>query len=439
MSKTNPDNSYLFKAAYTKQGWVSPAYLQTNSENEIVHVTEHATDTAEHMDFSDSFLIPGFVNAHSHAFQYAMAGLSENHQGSKSNFWSWREQMYDLVDSLSPESLYKVTKNAYENLIQHGYTNVVEFHYLHKQPDGSPYENHDLSVAVLEAAKATGIKLTFAPVLYQQSYYDKPPEGHQKRFVYKDLEKFMRYFESCQSMVNTAGHGMAIAAHSMRSVKLDSLKKILSVSNVPIHVHCAEQKNETIDFVARFSTTPAAWLNNNCQLNINHNFVHCTHFTRSDLQIFAQRNANIVLCPTTEANLGDGIFPLTEFHKLGGRWCIGTDSHVGVSPVEELRWAEYVQRLVHKKRNLIVAPHQETGEFLYRHSLENGLRSAGVEGFLEQGTPFNGIVLKSRLEGQDAISKEQLLSKIIFSDAYRKLLTATIINGRWHSIDEKQN
>ena len=296
-------------------------------------------------------VVPGLANLHSHAFQRAMAGLAERAGPEGDNFWRWREVMYRFLAHLSPEDVEAIAAQLYAECLLHGYTAVAEFHYLHNAPDGSAYADPaELSRRVIAAADASGIGLTLLPVLYRRSNFGGAPatEG-QRRFV-TDVDAFARLCTDLAPIVH-----LGVAPHSLRAVTPDELQHSITLANTlgaPIHIHAAEQVKEVQDCVEWSGQRPVQWLLTNAEIDARWCLIHCTHMNGTECADLAASGAVAGLCQTTEANLGDGIFPLRPYLQSGGRFGIGSDSNVATSPLEELRWLEYIRRLETRARNV---------------------------------------------------------------------------------------
>lgn len=310
----------------------------------------HVTRTA------DGWRVPAVANLHSHAFQRAMAGLAEVQTDPADSFWTWRETMYRMAARFDPELLRAVATQLYVEMLEAGYTSVCEFHYLHHAPDGQPCTPASaMSDALIEAAQATGIRLTLLPVLYMQGGFDGRALGaHQRRFGH-DVDAYLRLFTDLHARQH-AGLRVGCALHSLRAVPEDAMQAVLAAlpADARMHVHIAEQIAEVEECVAIRGARPVAWLLDHAQVDARWTLVHATHLDASEIAGIAQSGATVAICPTTEANLGDGLFPLRAYLDAGGAWGIGSDSHVSISPVEELRWLEYGQRLLIRRRNIAV-------------------------------------------------------------------------------------
>jgi len=324
--------------------------------------------------------VPGIPNLHSHAFQRAMAGLAERQTHPEDSFWTWRETMYRFAARMTPDSTYAVAAQLYAEMLEAGYTTVCEFHYLHHAPDGKPYDDPAaMSRALIAAARDTGIRMTLLPVLYMTGGFDgRDLSPRQQRFGHK-VDTFLRLLQTLRA---EEGDLMRIgcAFHSLRAVPEAAMREVLAAlpADAPVHIHIAEQIGEVQDCLALRGARPVEWLQQNFEVDSRWTLVHATHLTAVETRQLAASGATVAICPTTEANLGDGLFPLRDYLEAGGAWGIGSDSHISVSPVEELRWLEYGQRLITRHRNIAVGPESSSvGETLLRGVLACGPAATG--------------------------------------------------------------
>jgi formimidoylglutamate deiminase len=374
--------------------------------------------------------LPGLPNIHCHAFQRAMAGLAERQTDPADSFWTWRELMYRFAGRITPESQYDIACQLYAEMLESGYTGVCEFHYLHHRPDGVPYADPSaMSEAIIAAARDTGIRLSLLPVLYMSGGFDgRPLSERQKRFGHS-VRGFLRMLERLQRQESDMLR-VGIALHSLRAVPVEALREVLAEVQgraLPIHIHIAEQVAEVEECVAVRGARPVEWLLANADVDARWTLVHATHLTASELHGIAASSAVVALCPTTEANLGDGVFPLREFLDAGGRFGIGSDSNVSVSPVEELRWLEYAQRLLARQRNIVAAPSQPSvGEVLYTHALSGGRQSSG---FADDTWRRDVVCLDADAAVLAGAHQEDLLDRFVFA-GNRPLVREVIVAGR---------
>ena len=373
--------------------------------------------------------LAGLPNLHSHAFQRAMAGLAERQSHPEDSFWTWRELMYRFAGKVTPESQYAIATQLYVEMLEAGYTSVCEFHYLHHAPDGRPYDDPAaMAKSLVAAAHDTGIRLTLLPVLYMSGGFDgRALSARQRRFGHS-LDAYLSLLQSLRAL----GHetlAVGIALHSLRAVPEDALRGVLAAVGsepMPIHIHVAEQIGEVQDCLALRGARPVEWLLANADVNPRWTLVHATHLDAAEVQGIARSGATVAICPTTEANLGDGLFPLRAYLDAGGHWGIGSDSHVSVSPVEELRWLEYGQRLATRRRNIAVADDQpSTGALLYGQALQGGLRACGQG----ERAAADFIVLDDQAPALAGATRDDLLDRFVFA-GNRGLVAETHVAGR---------
>jgi formimidoylglutamate deiminase len=326
-------------------------------------------------------LLPGMPNVHSHAFQRGMAGLTEYRGPAADNFWSWRTLMYRFVGRMTPEDLEDVTTWAFIEMLEAGFTRVGEFHYVHHDPAGKPYADPaELTARVVRAAERTGIALTLLPVFYAHGGFGgaAPNEG-QRRFL-NDVPGFARLLEASRRLASGLPDAVVgIAPHSLRAVTPEELRDLLPLAGSgPIHMHAAEQTGEVEQCLGWSGARPVQWLLDHAGVDPRWCLVHATHVDDSEIARLASSGAVTGLCPVTEANLGDGIFPASRYLAARGRFGIGTDSNVSIGVAEELRQLEYSQRLRDRARNVVGGSLPSTGRTLFEGALFGGAQSLGV-------------------------------------------------------------
>ena len=312
----------------------------------------HAIDAPERN--GRGWSLPGIANLHSHAFQRAMAGMAERQTDPADSFWTWRDTMYAMAARFDPELLHAVAAQLYAEMLEAGYTTVCEFHYLHHAPDGRPYEDAAaMSRALLRAARDTGIRITLLPVLYMTGGFDARPLSERQRRFGHEVEAYLRLLDTLRADQGDAVR-IGCAMHSLRAVPPAAMRDVLAglPGDSRIHIHIAEQTAEVDECVALRGARPVQWLLDNAEVDARWTLVHATHLDDAEVQGIAGSGATVAICTTTEANLGDGLFPLRDYLDAGGRWGVGSDSQSSVSPVEELRWLEYGQRLCAQRRNI---------------------------------------------------------------------------------------
>jgi formimidoylglutamate deiminase len=373
--------------------------------------------------------LPGIANLHSHAFQRAMAGLAERMTHPSDSFWTWRETMYRMAARFDPERLQAVAAQLYVEMLEAGYTSVCEFHYLHHAPDGTPYADPaEMSRALIAAARETGIRMTVLPTLYMTGGFDgRPLNPRQCRFGHS-VDAYLRLFETLHAeQADILRVGCAL--HSLRAVPPDAIAAVLAAlpRDTRIHLHIAEQIGEVQDSLAIRGDRPVRWLLDNADVDVRWTLVHATHLEVDEIVGIADSGATVAICPTTEANLGDGFFALRDYLDAGGAWGIGSDSHISVSPVEELRWLEYGQRLLTKHRNIVAsADRPSVGEALFEGVLRNAAQSTGFDAQSLQG---DIVVLDGEAPQLVGATLDDVLDRWVFS-GNRPLVQQVEVNGR---------
>ena len=427
-------SEFVFKGLLQEKGWTENAVVKTNDFGVITSIESDS----ERKDGCD-YAIPGFQNAHSHAFQYAMAGLTELHSTSKikNDFWSWRKIMYDLALNIKPDQMEYIATMLYKEMLRHGYTHVAEFHYLHHDLSGEKYNNcSEMGERIIAAAKRTGIKLTLIPIFYQNGGFGRKAEDDQRRFISSSLNDYNNLFEaSISSSKNYEHASIAYGIHSLRAVSTENIIKLSEQKEkgVPFHIHVSEQLKEIEDSIAFLGLRPVDWLSKNIYLNQDYHLVHATHLTQNEIESIAKSQANVVLCPSTEGNLGDGIFPLNEFLKYRGRWSLGTDSHVGLNAFEELRILDYGQRLITHNRNTFGNNVSgDNGNIAIKSALVNGRKAMGIEQkqFFEVGKPLDALVISDQHPLIQTVSLKNLSNTMVYSSD-PSMYKGTIVNGDW--------
>jgi formimidoylglutamate deiminase len=423
---------FAFKGLLQNDGWTEKVSVTTDDKGIITSI-----ETDPNIR-SDDLAIPGFQNAHSHSFQYAMAGLAENHYND-SDFWTWREAMYRLALTLNPDQFEAIAKFLFAEMLRHGYSRVAEFHYLHHSLNGSPYDDiAEMGKRLISAAKAVGIGITLIPIFYQKGGFGKTAEQNQKRFVSKTIDAYQKLFEaSNQACEDYVDANIAIGIHSMRAVEPKLIKEISDSfpKTIPFHIHISEQLKEVEDSLEYLGMRPVKWMLENIELSDRFHFVHATHLTNTEIQGLAEKNVNVVLCPTTEGNLGDGVFPLREFQASGGNWSIGTDSHVSLNPFEELRLLDYGQRLVSHKRNTFTGQENgNSGSYAIAKTTLAGRKAMNnfQKGYFSVGQPLDACVISAKHPLIESTSPINYLNTFIYSSD-ETMQKGTIIRGKWKS------
>ncbi|WP_421507397.1 formimidoylglutamate deiminase [Erwinia rhapontici] len=382
--------------ALLADGWQRNVLIDVDAQGMITATA--ANSTPEGAQRLNGIVLPAMANLHSHAFQRAMAGLAEVAGDPQDSFWTWRDLMYRMVQRLSPQQVGAIATHLYVDMLKGGYTQVAEFHYLHHQPDGQPYSDDAMLRQLMHAADRSGIAQTLLPVLYSYAGFgSQPAQPGQKRFI-QDTNTYLAQQQRLHQLI--AGrplYNQGLCFHSLRAVNEQQMREVLesSPAHLPVHIHIAEQEKEVNDSLAWSGERPVSWLLDRFDVNARWCLIHATHLDEQEVRRLAASQAVAGLCPTTEANLGDGIFPATDYVAQGGRWGIGSDSHVSLDVVEELRWLEYAQRLRDRRRNRIVTAQQPSvGDVLYQQALAGGAQACGVKiGSLQPGYRADWLVL----------------------------------------------
>lgn len=419
------------RKALTGQGWEQDVCISIDNDV-IIHIEKSAVPAGVP---SFDLVLPGMANVHSHAFQRAMVGLTEQASSSgKDNFWSWREVMYKFLDQLTPEHVEIIARAFYIDCLKHGYTAVGEFHYLHNDISGKSYASPtELSDRVIAAAIATGIHIAHLPVMYETSNFGGiPANDGQKRFVHT-ADSFMSLLEMLRKKYEkTEGVSFGVAPHSLRAVTPETLQRIIAglPKDFPIHIHAAEQEKEVADSLAASGKRPVEWLLDNHDINKRWCLVHATHMTPAETVRLAKSGAVVGLCPTTEGNLGDGIFPGEAYFKAGGNIAIGSDSNVCVSPWEELRMMEYAQRLSFKKRNVLCdEATPSVGRSLFTRAAKSGAQALAFNsGQIAAGYRADFIAVSTENALLAGKKDDAILDTLIF--AVPPLITDVFVAGK---------
>ena len=425
--------TYFARDALLPGGWVREVRIRVDDGAIAAVETNASADGAERLRGA---VLPGMANVHSHAFQRAMAGLTEVRAAPHDDFWSWRELMYQFMERMTPDQAHAVAVQLYIEMLKHGYTAVGEFHYVHHPAE--------MLARHLDAARETGIAITVLPSLYRWAGFGKKPlEPRQQRFA-SDVPSIMEAVARLRAG-RSAEVNVGVAPHSLRAVDPQSLKELLAGidEHTPVHIHAAEQTREVEECTLALGKRPVEWLLENCAVDGRWCLVHATHVNQSELVALAASGAVAGLCPTTEANLGDGIFPLLNYRGASGRWGIGGDSHVSRDPAEELRLLEYAQRLVGRRRNLnISAASAAVGTTLWLEAAAGGAQALGrAMGALASGRRADLVVLDGEHPDLASHRGDAIANALVFSGT-TDLVRDVMVAGRWvvrerrHALEE---
>lgn len=426
---------FRITALFDGTHWMRDVCVEVGEDGRVARVTEasQTSDQGAPEPFAiEGVVIPALPNLHSHAFQRGFAGRAERRgPADRDSFWTWRAQMYAAAAALDPDGLQVTATRLYRELRAAGFGSVAEFHYVHHAADGQPYADPlAMMDALVAAADAAGIRLCLLPVLYQRRGFDDDrPLDEQRRFVLR-TDAYARVLEALQARLRGTVHRAGVAFHSLRAVSLDAMRAVLSFRRAwdptaPVHVHVSEQPAEVQACLAAHGRRPVELLLESVEVDSAWCLVHATHASPAELEGVAAAGAVVGLCPTTEANLGDGCFDLPELLASGGRFGVGTDSHVGVCPFEELRWLEYVQRLRTGRRLVVDGPTPNVGTNLWAHACAGGRAALGLDvGRVQPGSFADWVVFDPPPE----VPLDELLDVSTFARPPRR--RATWIGGR---------
>lgn len=421
-------NALFAAAALLPGGWARNVLLDWDDAGTLRRVEPGSTESVG-MARVNGVLLPGMPNLHSHAFQRALAGLTEYRAAAQDSFWTWRDLMYRFARLLSPDELEDIATHLYVEMLCCGYTSVCEFHYLHHDPAGRPYADPaEMSLRLVRAAQRAGIGLTMLPVLYQHSGFGALPAREDQRRFILGVDGLLRIVEALRAQ----GMRTGVAPHSLRAVAPAALAELLDAMNrldatAPVHIHVAEQLQEVRDCQAWSGQRPLQWLLDHAPVDARWCLVHATHLDDAERAAARSRGAVVGLCPTTEANLGDGVFDATAWR---GAWGIGSDSHASVDAAEELRLLEYTQRLAQRQRNVLAdATRPGVAESLWLSAVAGGAQAAGrpVAG-LAPGQQADFVVLADALLG--GLTPAQQLATHLFASHRRATVREVWVGGR---------
>jgi formimidoylglutamate deiminase len=423
------------RAFLDNQQWAHNVRIAVDSQGFIADIqTDSLPEDAEWLSGP---VIPGMPNLHSHAFQRAMAGLAEYATASQSDsFWSWRDRMYGMMDTLTPDHIRSIANYLYIEMLKAGFTSVAEFHYVHHDQQGKPYADHtEMAKQIAAAAQQAGIGLTLLPTLYSWAGFGaQPATAGQRRFLHS-TDSYLRLWQDITAhLQGKTTQRTGLCFHSLRAVTSEQIDTVLQAvdSLVPIHIHVAEQQKEVDDCLTWCGQRPVAYLYDHHAVNEQWCLIHATHLTDAETVQIARSGAVVGLCTTTEANLGDGFFPLPQFLREHGRFGIGSDSHISVNVPEEIRWLEYEHRLRTQHRNcLLDGQSGSSGQMLYRQALAGGSQALGQPvGKLSVGLRADWLVLDENNPFVAASAAESLFDRWLFGNT-ASLVRDVMVAGQW--------
>lgn len=406
--------------ALLAEGWASNVRITIGADGRIDNVVRDAAPEAQDLNLGNRVLLPAPANLHSHAFQRAMAGMTEYRSATDDDFWSWRELMYRFLDVLTPDQIEAIAVLVYVEMLEAGYASVGEFHYVHHRPGGGSYDNiAETSERIFAAAAETQIGLTHLPVLYTYGGAGKKPlAGGQLRFGC-DNERFEKLHAAARAGLRElpADCTIGVAPHSLRATDPQQMRQVAGAfSGGPIHIHAAEQDREVTEIEAWLGARPVEWLLGETGVDRRWCLIHATQMNDAETTGLATSGAVAGLCPITEANLGDGTFNARDYIAADGRFGVGSDSNVRISLSEELRQLEYSQRLRHKARNVLAGQGVSTGRNLFQRAAEGGARAIGRDGgALEAGRLADIVALDADHLAFAGLRDDQLLDGWVFA------------------------
>ncbi|HEY1710792.1 MAG TPA: formimidoylglutamate deiminase [Rhizomicrobium sp.] len=432
-----------FEHALLPGGWTQRVRIAIASGR--IAAIDSGTDPAPD-DERHAIALPGMPNLHSHAFQRGMAGFAETRGPQGDSFWTWREIMYRFVEQMGPDELEAIAAMAYIEMLEAGFTRAGEFHYVHHDPAGAPYADRaEMAARIAAAAEQSGIGLTLLPVFYAHAGFGGlAPKPGQRRFIH-NLDEFEKLLAASRAAVASLDDAVTgLAPHSLRAATEDELRHLATLAgSAPIHIHVAEQQKEVNDCLAWSGRRPVEWLLDTGLVDDRWCLVHATHITGSETAGLAKSGAVAGLCPITEANLGDGVFPAVPFLSQYGRFGIGSDSNVLIDAAEELRTLEYGQRLMQEGRNVLAsAEGASTGGELYRAALRGGAQALQTEAALRIGAPADLVSLNAEHPALYGRRGDAILDSWIFAaragavDCVWRHGRKVVADGRHHARDE---
>lgn len=432
-----PETMLWAPRAWLPDGWRQRVLLTIDDRGRWKEITAGVDAPPAAATMLGGALLPGIVNAHSHAFQRAFAGLAERRETAHDDFWSWRDRMYAVALRVGADELRAIAAQLYVELLRGGYTHVCEFHYLQHDRDGRPYADAlELTWALADAAAEAGIGLTVLPVLYERAGFARPALRDEQRRFALDADAVWKargaIAAAARPLVNAG-----VAIHSLRAARPESIAALRALADRwdgPIHIHVAEQTAEVDECVAATGARPIEWLAREGVLDARWQLVHATHATREEIDAVARSGAGVVLCPSTEANLGDGLPDLTAWLAAGVPLSIGSDSHVTRDWREELRLLEYGQRLALRKRNVGADPAAgapSTAQRLFARALAGGAAAAGEAHWgLVPGARADALVIDGEDDAVAGVPPQRLLDALVFSSPTRPWRDV-LVAGRW--------
>jgi formimidoylglutamate deiminase len=425
-------NALFARHALLPQGWCRDVLLEWDARGDLTQVAARAAPPIGVA--RAEYVVPGMVNLHSHAFQRALGGLTEKAGDGPDSFWTWRELMYRFASQVTPEQAEAIAAQLHAECLRHGYTSLCEFHYVQRDQHGALYARPaEMAERIAQAAQQSGIGLTMLPVLYSYAGFGEQPLAPEQKRFRTDVGQVLHIVEALEPL-RGGQFEVGAAPHSLRAAGITQVRELAASLPAarPLHIHVAEQQAEVEQCLAHTGRRPVAYLIEQAGIDARWCLVHATHLDGAEVEALAHSGAVAGLCPTTEANLGDGLFPFAPYIEAGGRFGVGSDSHISQSPVEELRWLEYGQRLAQRRRNVAANGGQrDVGAFLWQGALRGGAQAAGrAVGALEAGRRADLLVLDSAHPNLDGVEAEDVLGRLVFC-GNDNLVRDVLAGGRW--------
>ncbi len=410
--------NYFFKHALLPTGWVENVRINVDSHGLISQLS--VATRARYHDNAIDCAVPMLPNCHSHVFQRTMAGLTEYKTAKHDSFWSWRDLMYNYANKIDANQLYHIACYVYAEMLSAGFDSVCEFHYIHRDISNKD-DTISMSQAILKAANEVGIGLTFLPVLYTQSHCDGSPLSDLQQRFQLSVDDYCHLYRTLADSLY-AGQRLGICFHSLRAVSVEQIHQVLNElddGQQPIHIHIAEQKPEIEQIVTHFGKSPVELLFAEFAVNEQWCLVHATHLNNQEIALIANSKAVVGLCPLTEANLGDGVFPMPQFLQKKGVFAIGSDSNIVINPMAELQMLEYSQRLTTQQRNICCEQNRSVASFLWNAVLKGGSRASGLSSSgLAVGNAANFMAIGDDSPLLTGLNGDDRFSVHLFCDAH---------------------
>ncbi len=425
---------------WTGKAFESGVRVKVNDQGRIEAVGDASTGEPT-LRLRDRALLPGFVNAHSHAFQRGLRGRGETFPDGQGDFWLWRRSMYELVEQLDEERHYELTTQAYREMLSAGITTVGEFHYLHHDGRG---DNFDFDEVVLRAARDVGIRIVLLNAFYFTGGFNEtghaPLAGGQQRFATRSLDGYWLQLDRLAELIDPAMQSLGVVAHSIRAVPVDALQPLHAEAarrGLVFHMHVEEQPREIEECMRHYGRTPMALLNEHVEVNPLMTVVHATHTSEADMEAYLEAGGNVCLCPLTEANLGDGLANVPWILKHGGHLALGSDSNARISMLEEARWMEYGQRLAHQKRGVCRDGDGAIATTLMDAMTVSGARSLGVRaGQIRRGAAADLVSIDLEAPALRGVDEANLAAGLILG-ADERVIDDVCVAGRWRGGSER--